>query len=1106
MRLITSRLIFALFAVAFSFSMSFAQGVTTSSMNGRILDKESGEPLIGANVVAVHVPTGSVYGNSTNLDGIYRIANMRVGGPYQITVSYTGYADMVRENVYLQLGQAFQYDLELSSDAVQLEGVEVLASRTELFSNDRNGTSTSVSSQTLTQVPTLSRQISDFTRLTPQSNGSSFAGRDNRFNNYSVDGNIYNNNFGLGSSQFAGGNPLSLDVIEQVQISLAPYDVRQGGFSGANVNAVTRSGSNNFEASVYTYFRNERFIGDQIGETDLSVNAASTTIRGARIGGPILKNKLFFFASVEQESASNPGLTKVAARPGLEPDGLNVSRVPASELDFVRDKMQELYGYDTGPYENYEFATSGLRINARLDFNISNAHKFFVRFNRYSAFFDTEVNGNSLRYNPSALRYTNTNRFGIEAMNFRNSHYSIDNNVTSIVGELNSLLGSNMSNTLRVGYTAVEDPIRSVPGGQAFPFIEVLEFDGETPLYYMTLGNELFTVGNLLQNNIFNITDNFSIYKGRNEFTFGANFEYMTFENAFNPVLNGFYRFNSYEDFVKSVIEGDKSVKPALFLQGYSFEGPDDVPVDATAFAQLGAYGQWAREVTKEFNLTLGLRVDLPFYPIDLPSNPKLDDLNLEFTNPRTDETITPDVSVLPPIRPLFQPRLGFNWDVLGNQTLQVRGGSGTFSGRIPFVWISNQVNNNGVTRGGFGLTPDQWGVDGNPTWDGFQSDVTYYRPNPESLEASVSQNLAITDENLRLPMVWRSNLAADYKLPLGFVMTLEGIYSRDLNSPLAVNVNTAAPTVERISDTYPFPFWANSAAYYSNPDFRDVILLTNINRGHYMAGTVQLQRQFKDYAQFSIAYTRSVSRDYGLEGGSQAASLWPNTVVYDRNDPELGFSRFDQPHRVVGFLSFNTSALSDRNTTTFSIFYEGGNRGRFTYGYSGNFNDGARRMMYVPENFGESFLVDRTNSQGDVIITAQAQWDLLNAYIEQDKYLSANRGNLTERNGALLPWLNRFDFRMVQDLHLTRNGKNKLQFTLDILNIGNLINSEWGVGQTGVQTNLLNFAGLDANNNPRFTLNTVPGTTDYPETSFRSVIALTETWSAQVGVRYIFE
>ena len=1082
---------------------AFSQGVTTAAVNGRVVD-DKGQGLPGATIVAVHTPTGTVYGTTSRLDGGYNLPNIQTGGPYNLAFSFVGYRTEEITGIRLGLGEDRNFNVTLFEDAVALAEVVVLGLTDRTFNSGRMGAATNINSESIESVPTISRSINDLTRLTPQSSGTSFAGRDNRFNNYSIDGIIYNNNFGLGTAQFAGTNPLSLEAIEEIQVNLTPYDVRQGGFSGANVNAITRRGGNQYRGSVYTYYNDESYLGTKIGDVELSAAEAFTRIMGASVSGPVIRDRLFFFVSVEQETASNPGLQKVASRSGLAPDGLTVSRVPASELDFVREQMEQLYDYETGPYEKYDFGNEGLRLNARIDFNINRNNNMMIRFNRYESFRDVTVNGNSLRYNPSALRYRNTNRFGIEAMNFRNSHYSIDNNVTSLVGELNTIISANMANNFRIGFNMVEDPIRSIPGGQVFPFIEVIEFEGEAPLYYMTMGNELFSVGNQVSNNIFNITNNFSYYAGRHSFTFGLNFEYMTFANAFNPVLNSLYRFHSYDSFVAAVIDRVPNVRPDLFLQGYSFKGPGDIPLDETVFGQFGIYAQDRFEVNDRLNLTFGLRVDFPFYPIDLPSNPNLDAMNLSFTNPRTGETIVPDVSVLPPALPLWSPRIGFNYDVFGDRSLQIRGGTGMFSGRVPFVWISNQVNNNGVTRGGFGLTYEQWGVDGNPQWQGFQPDVTYYRPDPATLDAQVSRNLAITDENFKLPQVWRSNLAADYMLPHDIVATLEGIYSLDINSPLAVNINTTQPT-QRINNPYNYPYWSSSGAYYSDPNFTDVILLTNINEGYYASITAELSKTFGEYGNARIAYTRSVSKDYGLIGGSQAASLWPDVVVDDRNNPEIGFSRFDQPNRLIAHVTLNTRALGNRLNTNFSIIYDGGERGRYSYTYSGRFNDGAARLMYIPNSLQDSYLVDRIDN-GTVVQTAAQQWAILDAFISQDPYLSANRGRVAERNGAVYPWTHRFDLRIAQDFMIQAGGQRyKLQGYIDVLNFGNLLNSEWGVGDTDVQNNLMNFQGVDAGGNARFTINTIPGTSEFPTTTYRPIYGLSQTWSAQIGLRLSF-
>ncbi len=1105
--------LFALFALfVLSSILLNAQGITTAAITGEVVE-DNGEPLVGATVVAVHVPSGTQYGTITNSSGRFTLPNMRVGGPYNLKISYIGFQEFIERGIQLNLGQTQQVTAKLR-EGVELSGVEIIASQDGVLNSEKTGASMNLTSEKINELPTISRNIGDFTRLTPQSNGASFAGRDERFNNYTIDGNIYNNNFGLGSGQFAGSNPISLDAIEEIQVNLAPYDVRQGGFTGANVNAITRSGTNSFTGSAYFYTRNENLIGTQIGNEKLNAADAYTRIYGARLGGPIWKDRLFFFVNVEQEEASNPGLQKLASRTGLEPDGLLVSRVPAERLDFVQTQMRELYDYEAGGYENYGFSNEGLRINARLDFNINKNHKLMLRYNRFTSFRDVEVNGNSLRYNPSALRFRNTNRYGIEAINFRNSHYTVDNNVTSYVAEINSRIGSKSANSLNIGFTRIEDPIRNIPGEQAFPFIEVFEYEGATPLYYMTLGNELFSVGNLLENSVFNITDNFSYFAGKHTITAGFNYEQMEFANAFNPVINGLYRYDSYDDFVASVINKDATVLPSLFLQGYSFEGPDDIPTDDTQFGQLGFYIQDEFQPNPNFRLTAGLRLDLPFYPGELPRNERLEELELNFLNPVAFDSriIEPKVNALPSVQPLWSPRIGFNWDVIGDASLQVRGGTGLFSGRIPFVWISNQVNNNGVTRGGFGLTPAQWGQNGNPAWQGFQPDVAFYRPNTENLEAQVSQNLAVTDPQFRFPQVWRTNIAVDKKFGPGWVATLEGIYSKDYNSPIAVNLNTNYQNRERVAGPYPFPYWTSGNDYYQDSRFRDIIMLTNTDRGYYASVTAQLQRDFGNGLYASLAYTRSTVRDFGLEGGSQAASLWPFSVVDDRNNPELGFSRFDRPNRFVGVLTYSTAKLVPRFPTTISVFYEGGNQisddfdgtGRFSYSYSGNFGDGADRLMYIPVSAEDANLIDLEDRDGNVILTAQQQWTILDNYIKQDDYLSDNRGKVAERYGAIQPWLHRFDLKFVQDFVITNN--HKLQFTFDILNFSNLLNSEWGVAQTRVQRNLLSFAGVDEENNAQFTINTIPGTSDFPTESYRKIIDLDQTWRGQVGIRYLFK
>ncbi len=1111
----------------------FTQGVTTSAIEGMVMTLEN-EPLPDANVVAVHNPSGTTYGTTTRSDGRFNLPNIRTGGPYTVTVSYVGYETDEVYDLRLALGESRNLLFILLETGTTLDEVIVMGRMDPVMNADRTGAATNVNSETMEQMPTISRTIEDYTKLSPLSNGSSFAGRDNRFNNYTVDGNIYNNNFGLGSGQFAASNPISMDAIEEIQINIAPFDVRQGGFTGANVNAITKSGTNDFRGSLYAYYRNEQMIGVNIGDERFNVEEAFTSIRGASIGGPVLKDRLFFFVSVEQEDASNPGDNRLASRPGLPPDGQVVSRVPAETMEFVRDQMDDIYGYDTGPYENYPFANEALRLNFRLDYNISSDHRASLRYNRYEAFRDVNINGNSVR---NVSRYRNTNRFGVEALTFRNANYSVDNNVNSLVFELSSIFGTRFANNLNIGYTAIEDPIRSVPGGGTFPFIEVLEWEGAkpgeldsegnpadlgTPLYYFALGNELYTVGNLLANDILNVTNNFSAFLGRHTITAGLNFEYMTFDNAFNPNAHTFYRFNSYDNFKAVVIDQDPNARPDGFAMSYSYDGPEDLPLDETAFGQFGVYIQDKFDMNRDLTVTAGLRVDMPFFPIDLPNNPRLDEIfedpNQHFTDPNNpDNKIAPDVSVLPGVKPLFSPRLSFNYDVFGDNSMRLRGGSGFFSGRIPFVWISNQVSANGVTRGLTGWdrwtldededgndvwVENEWGTNGRPEWQGFQKDPTFYKPSGDALEAQVSEDINITDPDFRFPQVWRTNIAADYRLPFDIIATVEGIFSQDFNSPLAQNINLAEPS-GNFSGADQRPYYSD---YTENPDFNEVMMLTNTNKGYYWSLTAQLQKEFDHGIYASLAYTRGVSRDYGLIGGSQAASLWPAVVKENRNDPEMGYSRFDQPNRIVGYVSLNTRALSPNNTTTISLYYTGGEAGRFSYVYSGNFGDRAQRLMYIPRDMNEINLLPITNDEGDILFTAQEQWNILDAYIQQDDYLSNNRGEIAERNAALLPWLHRFDFRLTQDIMLTSlPDRHKLQITVDILNVGNLINSEWGVTESVWQSALLNYTGRNADNEPEYRLNTVSGTTGLPTETYRTVINIDQTWRAQVGIRYVF-
>jgi len=1067
--------------------------VTTSSMSGKV-SSLSGDELIGATVVATHVPTGSQYGTVTNLNGIFQMVNMRIGGPYKVEVSYIGYETEVVENIFLSLGTGANVDVVLIDAGMTLGEIVVSGRMDDVFNSRRSGAATSINTETINSLPTISRSINDFTRLTPQSVGNSFAGTNSRFNNYTIDGNIYNNNFGLGTDQFAGGNPVSLDAIDQVSVNLAPYDVRYSGFTGAAVNAVTRSGTNDFNASVYYFLRNDQMLGNKAGDVSVDRGDSKNTTYGFRVGGPIIKDRLFFFVSYEKEEEDTPSFTKRAAREGETPDGITISRVPLSEANFVRERMQSLYGYDTGAPDGYPFASEAERFNARLDFNINPQHKLALRFNHFTSFTDVPTNGNSIRF--ISTRYFNTNRQGIENINFRNNNYTTEREVTSVVAELNSIVSDNISNQFNIGYTASAPQRRGIPGGQDFPMIEVLEPDATgNLLYYMTLGNELFTVGNLLENNTFNITNNTTIYSGNHTITAGVNFEYMTFDNAFNPTFHGFYRYIGYDKFVDAVINQNSNVFPDAYARSYALDGSTTPPTDRTQFGQLGLYVQDQYQLNPDFSITAGLRVDLPFYPIDLERNTLLDELDKRFVGLDGKE-FTPDVATFPKVNPLFSPRIGFNYDVFGDRSVQVRGGTGVFSGRIPFVWLSNQVNGSGVVRGGLGY-------EGQAVIDNgiiFNPDVNAYPP--ENPEIELSNELNLTDENFKLPQVWRTNFGVDAQLPFGIRATVDLMYNRDVSTPIAYNPVLRTPEAT-LSGPDERPYWIAQpglVGYSNDPDFRNVFYLTNAEeKADYFSATIQLSRSFTGGFDAMIAYTASRSRDLDAAGGSQAISLWPQTVQANRNAPELGFAGHDQPNRLISSLSYRT------NNTTIGVFYDGGNAGRFSYTYSGNFGDGANRLMYIPNEASELTFEEFT--LGGELMTAARQAELLDAYIDQDDYLSANRGKIAERNGAVRPWVHRFDLRILQDINLTGDNKNKIQLSLDFLNIGNMLNSDWGIAQLEFQRNLLSLREINSEGVPVYRVNAVPGTSEIPSETFRLSTSniLNNTWRMQVGVRYIF-
>lgn len=1085
--------------------------ITASSMTGFVKD-ESNQGLPGATVRAVHQPTGSTYGTATQIDGGYNLQNMRVGGPYRVEISYIGYETKTIDNIFLTLGEPFQLNAVMTQGGTTtLREVQVTGGRNPILNNQRTGASTNISTQQLNALPTISRSITDYTRLTPQggssfstssslNNANTFGGRDGRYNNVQINGANVNNAFGLSSDLLPGGSaqPMSLDAIEEIQIGIAPYDVRQSNFTGANVNAVTRSGTNTYTGSAYTYWRNQTFNGRHVRDRDLpELQNRTNNIYGARVGGPIIKNKLFFFLSGEYEKSDFPGNTWVASGSGA---GGNVSRTSADSLDLVANYVRNKYGYDPGPYQNYgNFQNKNTKFLVRIDWNISEKHKFFVSYNQLDASNDVLVNGTS---RPAGIAANSNNRVGPGSMSFQKSNYGFEDKVKIFSAELTSNFKSNLSNQLLATYTRIQTTRTS--DSDPFPFVDIAR-GNSTSLRsdnQMSLGYELFSYGNDLKNNTLTVIDNLTWTKGRHEVTGGLQFDYLTFGNSFLQFGTGYYRYASVQDFIN-----DRA--PIGFAYTYPFSGNSYVELN---FAQAGLYIQDKVNLTKRFSLTGGIRVDMPFYLNDLPANKAID--SMMIPTGKGGERKQYSSADWPDQKPLFSPRLAFNWDATGNRNVQVRGGTGIFTGRLPFVWFTNQA-------GGIGTLVNTAIITDATTLNQikFETDPNAIRNQlpgrfPSDGSNSVPSEISLVDPDFKFPQVWRTNIGTDVRLPFwGLVATAEAIYTKDINNVRQRNANLpvqAQATLNNGADTR--PYWTNNRVF-SNVS-SGIYILENVNKGESFAFTVGLSRPARKGIFGSFYYTATFAEDVSSNPGSRASSAWQNMPnVASPNEVTLSTSQYLTPHRLVGSLSYRIE-YAKHFGTTLSVFYEGASLGRFSYMYGSDVNnDGVGNdLIYIPNSAEELNWQDYTT--GGQTFTKQQQIDAFNNLLETDNYLNRNRGQYAGRYGGKYPFYHRFDVRLLQDI-FTNIGKRRgtLQLSVDMLNFGNFLNPNWGVQQrlTVGSGNNATLLRSTVNNTTREVTYQLQATTDIsgktvlPTSLFTDDFSTNSTWGMQLGVRLLF-
>ncbi len=1079
------------------FSITISAQVTTSEIAGRVTDGQANS-VEGVVVEALHLPSGTNYTAVTNRDGRFTIPGMRIGGPYTVKAIQAGFKEQVVENIQLSLGATATVNFTLST-AID-ETVIVQTEDSAIFSESRTGATTSISTPIIETLPTISRRINDFTRLTPQSGGGgSFAGQDNRLNNITVDGSYFNNSFGLAGQpgDRTGVSPISLDAIEAIQVNIAPYDVRQGNFVGAGVNTVTRSGTNKYSGSVYYLFRKPSLVGKQAGENTFDPGDFNYKNYGFRVGGPLPffnfgeggplftsgKNKLFFFFSYENENLTQPGTT-FRANTGGQTVGGNVTRVLASDLDNLSNYLRQNFGYETGPYQGYPNSTPAKKYLFRTDYNVNSTNRVSFRY------IQLDSNTDVLLSNSSSLGFGNR-RTNLNALNFENSNYQILENIRSFVGEWNTTIGSGIANNLIIGYTK-QDESRAAKG-TFFPLVDILE-GGST---YTTFGFEPFTPNNELRYNSLQIQDNLTFYRGAHTITAGVSYERYNSENVFFPGSQSAYVYNSLADFYTDandfLVNPNRTTSPVnlrRFQVRWSNIPGLEKPVQPLKVDYVGFYGQDNWKLRDNFSLTYGLRMDVPFFAETGFANAQANALTFRD---ETGASVQYQTEKLPDANILWSPRVGFNWNPFSSGILQVRGGTGVFTGKPAYVWISNQVGNNGVLTG--------FAQFDNTTVRPFNPNPDRYKPATVTGAPASSYELALTNPDFKFPQIWRSSIAADVKLPLGLVGGVEYLHSKDVNGVYYINANLREPNTA-FTGPDNRPRWTTGNRINSN--ITSAVVLKNQNVGKTWNLAFTLEKPFSNGLWFKTAYSYGEAKNT-VDPGSIAFGSWNNNPHSgDPNNPGLGFSFATQGHRFFSAASYRLEYFKF-GATTFSTFWETRTGGNGSYTFSGDLNgDGgtSNDLIYIPRDISEMNFQQFTASGTTFTAAQQASaWD---AFINQDPYLSKNRGKYAERGAAFLPFTTSIDFSIAQDIFVKLGGtRNNFQVRADILNFANFLNSDWGVGEAFNSLQPLISAGADAQGRAQYRLRNFG--TNLISDPFRRTAGTGDVYRIQIGLRYTF-
>ncbi len=1034
---------------------NFAQ-ITSATIKGVVTDEAQIESLPGANILAVHTPTGTQYGISTQIDGNYTLPNLRTGGPYTIIISFIGYQTDTTSNVFLELGVATLLDFQLKSDEQLLEEIKVVYSKNDLFEGNQKGSATNIGKDKIERLPSLNRSLQDMTRLTPQGNANAFGGTNYRFNNLSIDGAANNDVLGFQEpSSGAGGSvasgtpgglaktqPISLDAVQEVQVSIAPFDVRQGNFTGANLNAVTRSGTNTLEGSVYTFGRNQALTGRSVDADRSKIEDFSDYQLGFRLGVPIVKNKVFGFVNYELARRSEP----VLGVPGTAG-----SNIPLEVAQAVQDTFSQRYQYDVGTLGITNIETVSDKFFARLDFNIGTRHQLAIRHNLVKASADNLERG------------TRIFKYGSQGF----THHSRTN---SSVVELKSTLSNTVSNHLILGYNHVEDN-RSYDS-RVFPHVEI-DYNTSNTLFAGTY-REASIYGLTLRTT--QITDHLNIYKNKHTLTLGTSNEFNHLEYRFLTAWNGRWEYGSVEDFFNNQ---PSRIRGVYHYTDNDFDFNRNNPSADFNVALLSIYAQDEYRVNPQLTLTVGIRADMQLHPDKVPLNPEVVNTP-EFAHFDNEFGGVPQIN----------PRIGFHYRLEENKKKQLRGGIGWFTGRIPFAWYAYTHYISGLTYGNIDIKPN-----------GETFELIEDLSQLQSLQPGLTE-INLVDNDFKLPRVLRTSLAYDTELANGLRMTLEGVFSKTLEGIQFKSINLREQVERYEGADNRYYYTASGSDKKINPNFTNVFLLTNTHKGYQYNLTASLQKEWNNNLRATAAYTYGESKDIsnGVRN-SMAANFNVNQAVYS-NAPDLAYSNFDLRHRFIATMDF-VKNWSDRQQTYISAVFNAQSGSPFSYIVSGDLDrDGSSRndLVFIPSNSSEIQLQPILDEVGNISISADTQWQQLNDFIENDAYLRENRGGFAKRNGARTPWNYQVDLRLAHRIGFNNKNQQTLELTLDIFNFTNLIHRSWGLqyfvpNVSNASFQLLDLEGTE-DNQPVYQFNNPNGTP-------WQIDPIKSRWQAQLGVRY---